>query len=98
MRPDKFVVDKMRISLVDARNLLGLARRKSLAFVEAPDASKESLPVEKFVDAGDTPGKSIRRVKQGCIGISNLLCQRKRLQRNLRGCALRDPQVLNSLT
>ena len=85
MLPDEFIVVQVRIRAMDAVNLLGLARRERLVWIEAPSVFQQALPTEHFVDARDAAGEAIRGVEEGGVAVGHL--RRKREQRRGNGLA-----------
>jgi len=66
------VVGEVGISLADAIDFLGLARREDFFAFQRPDALQQPLAPQDFVHAGNTAGEGMGRVEKGGIGVGNL--------------------------
>src|SRR5580693_4969567 len=62
----------MRISAIDAVNLVHLAGAERFVFVQAPEAVEQALPPQHFVQAGDAAAESIGSVEEGGVAIGDL--------------------------
>src|SRR6185503_15192448 len=88
MGRDEFVVSQMRIGAADAIDLFTLAGAKIFLGVEAPNAFKQALPSQQFVNTRDAADVAIRGIEESGIAIGDLdrAPEQLRRDRHVAGC------------
>lgn len=75
------VVIELRVSRVDAINLLLLPRTEDLGGVKTPRPRQQTLPTKDFVQTRNAAAKPVRRIEQNRIAIRN----RNRMRQDILG-------------
>ena len=77
---DEIIVIEVRVAVIDAINLFHLSGRQFFARIETPAACQQTLPPQNLVQAGDAPGKIVRRVEQHGIRVGDFSRPRQRVE------------------
>src|SRR5437016_3475314 len=78
---NEFRIVKLRISGEHPVDLLALAGRHPLRWIEAPDTGHQSLPPEHLVNAGYAAGEPVCRIENGRVRVRNLHSFHERFER-----------------
>jgi hypothetical protein len=73
------IVVEMTISLINSINLVRLPRTEPFVFIETPDTLQQTLATQHFVNAGDATVKTIGRIEERSIAVSDFHSQLQKL-------------------
>ena len=73
---DKDIILKMWVCSANSVNFFGLSGGKIFFRIETPTAFEQPLPPQDFVDPRDAAVEMVNRIKDGAIGIGQLLRNR----------------------
>jgi hypothetical protein len=79
---DKFIITQVPIIAADAVDFHRLAGAERFVGIEAPDAFKQSLATEDFMDSGDTAMEIVGGVEQGRVGVGDLIAKPQQILGN----------------
>ena len=78
----KIIVIQFGIGTIDSVDLLTLTRAKSFVGIQAPDALKQTLPPQHFMQAGNAASELVRGIEKRCIAVGYLHVSLQNASRN----------------